>query len=132
MTTMDNSSYNQLIGSYRQLVYSDEKQAEAYQLFIEKETHPNKRFTLERVISGQFGSIGESWKGNYDLKGDILLLNVEVKEDWKFTFLEDEKETERSNLISLTITSEIKHEDENVVLKFNFNGIELEMKKRLD
>ena len=79
---------NELIGLYYVFTYRTKREAHEYSLEILKEDN----FKLGRTISGNFGSVGQEWTGNYSIKDNALKLKCTQNIDWKYTFLDEERQ----------------------------------------
>lgn len=82
-----------IIGYYYVFKYRTKQQAQVYKLHLYLGNASNELvFKLERNISGNFGSVGVDWFGTCLLDGNEISLIASNEVDWRFTFLQDERE----------------------------------------
>lgn len=83
----------EIIGYYYVFKYRTKQEAQVYKLHLFLGEVSNQLlFKLERNISGHFGSLGFDWFGSCTLNGDEISLNATKEIDWRFTFLDDERQ----------------------------------------
>ena len=83
---------SELIGTYFVLKYRTRIESHQYELKLFKGSDCNLLFSLELKTIGQFGSVGTEWEGECKLNNNLIEFIFNKKNDWRFTFLEDEME----------------------------------------
>jgi len=106
----------ELLGTYHVFTKRTRVEARTYTLKISQGTNDRFDMSMELAISGNFGSLGEEWNGIGYLKEDKLIFECHERIDWRYTFLDDERQDyiEKRND---TFTAEIINEGTNTLLK---------------
>jgi hypothetical protein len=93
--------------------------ARVYTLHITSHTQATAKFSLELAISGNFGSVGKTWKGFCFFNEDLLNLQCDELNDWSYTFLDEEK-NEYISKISDTFKGILSKEGNDIKVDLSF------------
>ncbi len=92
-------SVQELMGPYDMLAIKNKNCAFRYKMTIKT----SAEFSLEEIVSGQFGSTGTTWEGRVVPDQQGFVLRVEKNVDWSYTFL-DEERSDRVTIVNNIFT----------------------------
>jgi hypothetical protein len=107
------------IGRYYVFKTRTKVDAREYILNIIDLSGDTANFSLELVISGNFGSVGKTWEGECFLKEDKLILQCKKLNDWQYTFLDEEKDEQVSETATI-FRGTLSKEGNNIRLDITF------------
>jgi len=108
----------ELLGTYHVFTKRTRVEARTYTLKITQSTNDRFEISMELAISGNFGSLGEEWNGTGYLKENTLIFECHERIDWRYTFLDDERQDYVEKKKD-TFTAEIINEGTNIILKLS-------------
>ncbi len=107
------------IGRYYVFKTHTKVNAREYNLNITDLTKDEAKFSLELAMSGRYGSVGKTWEGECYLDNNTLILQCKQLYDWRYTFLDEEKDGQIS-YISNTYIGTFSKERKNIRLDLSF------------
>ncbi|MHA1147922.1 MAG: hypothetical protein ACTSR8_06720 [Promethearchaeota archaeon] len=105
---------DKIIGSYHTLKYRTKVEAHEYLLDIEK-SEENIVFKLNHAISGHFGSLGNEWVGECEFKESEIIFTTNEFIDWRYTFLEDERQ-DRVSSHNKSYIGKVNFQDSDIMI----------------
>ena len=107
-----------LIGTYYVFTKRTRVESREYTLRISKAECDILLIALELAISGRFGSVGKDWNGFGTVKEDRLEFKCTEHVDWRYTFLDDERQDMISHRDDI-YSAEIIKEGFDIILNLN-------------